>query len=61
MAKSFRAVPYIVKRDRHNHCYYVIRQKLPTLTIYKKPEGWYACTMYHKTLRDAIIYCAYGV
>lgn len=61
MAKSFRKVPYIVKRDIANHCYYVIVPNHPTFTIKKKPQGWYACTMYHKTLRDAIIYCAYGV
>ena len=61
MAKSFRKVPYIVKRDIANHRYYVIVPHRPTFTIHKKPQGWYACTMYHKTLRDAIIYCAYGV
>lgn len=61
MAKAFRPVPYIVKRDRSNNCYYVIRKNQPFLTIKKTDHGWYACTMYHKTLRDAIIYCAYGV
>lgn len=61
MAQSFRAVPYIVKRDIANRCYYVIQRGKQTLTIKKKPEGWYACTMYHKSLRDAIIYCVYGV
>ena len=61
MQKRFRQVPYIVKRDIANHCYYVIQRGKQTLTIKKKPEGWYACTMYHKSLRDAIIYCLYGV
>ena len=61
MRQSFRAVPYIVKRDIANQCYYVIQRGKQTLTIKKKPEGWYACTMYHKSLRDAIIYCVYGV
>lgn len=61
MSKSFRPVPYIVKRDIANRCYYVIQRGKPTLTIKKTSAGWYAYTMYHKTLRDAIIYCAYGV
>ena len=60
MQKRFRQVPYIVKRGIANH-YYVIQRGKPILTIKKKPEGWYACTMYHKSLRDAIIYCVYGV
>lgn len=55
MQKRFRQVPYIVKRDIANQCYYVIQRGKPILTIKKKPEGWYACTMYHKSLRDAII------
>ena len=61
MSQSFRQVPYIVKRDIANQCYYVIQRGKPILTIKKKPEGWYACTMYHKSLHDAIIYCVYGV
>lgn len=61
MKQYVRTVPYIVKRDIANHCYYVIQSGQTTLTIKKTPNGWYACTMYHKTLRDAIIYCVYGV
>ena len=57
-----RKPPYFVKRDRSTGSYYVFVDgyKHPIL-IQKKPAGWYACSQYHKTLRDAIIYAAYGV
>lgn len=38
MQKRFRQVPYIVKRDITNQCYYVIQRGKPILTIKKKPE-----------------------
>lgn len=59
-----RKPKYFVKREKHvegmRYWVYVEGYK-GILGIKKKPEGWYACSMYHKTLRDAIIYCAYGV
>lgn len=57
-----RKPPYFVKRDRStgSYCVYVTGYH-NTILIQKKPAGWYACTMYRKTLRDAIIYAAYGV
>ena len=60
--KNARKVSYFVKRDRNTGSYYVFVDcyKHPIL-IQKKPAGWYACSQYHKTLRDAIIYAAYGV
>ena len=59
--KNARQVNYVVKRDRSNECYYIIVGGKLQNTINKKERGWYACTMYHQTLRDAIIYCLYGV
>lgn len=60
--KNARKVSYFVKRDRNTGSHYVFVDGygIP-ITITKKPQGWYACTMYHQTLRDAIIYAAYGV
>lgn len=58
--KLFRKPTYHVRR--HDGKYYVFVDGYNTpITITKKPQGWYACTMYHKTLRDAIFYCLYGV
>lgn len=58
--KMFRKPAYHVRR--HDGKYYVFVDGYDNpITITKKPSGWYACTMYHKTLRDAIIYAAYGV
>ena len=59
--KNARQVNYVVKRDRANECYYIIAGSKPRKPIKKKEHGWYACNMYHQTLRDAIIYCLYGV
>ena len=60
--KMYRKPAYFVKRDRNtgSYCVFVDGYKHPIL-IQKKPAGWYACSQYHKTLRDAIIYAAYGV
>ena len=57
-----RKPPYFVKRDRSTGSYYVFVDgyKHPIL-IHKKPAGWYAVGLYHQTLRDAIVYCLYGV
>ena len=60
--KNARKVRYFVKRDRNTGSYYVFANGYThTILIQKKPNGWYACSQYHKTLRDAIIYAAYGV
>ena len=60
MFKNARKVSYHVRR--HDGKYYVFVDGYNSpITIQKKPQGWYACTMYHRTLRDAIIYAAYGV
>ena len=59
--KNERHVNYFIKRDKANKCYYIIAGGKLTHTIKKKEAGWYACTMYHQTLRDAIIYCLYVV
>ena len=60
--KMYRKPAYFVKRYRNIGSYYVFVDgyKHP-IRIQKKPAGWYACSQYHKTLRDAIIYAAYGV
>lgn len=64
MAKfsNARKVNYLVQRDRNTGYYYVIDLEInKTHTIKKTNNGWYAGTFYHRTLRDAIIYCVYGV
>lgn len=59
---STRKVSYFVKRDRNTGSYYVFVEGYNhPIIIQKKPAGWYACSQYHQTLRDAIIYAAYGV
>lgn len=58
--KNTRKTIYHVRR--HDSKYYVFVEGVTSpYPIRKTPNGWYACTMYHKTLRDAIIFCAYGV
>lgn len=60
--KNALKVSYFVKRDRNTGSYYVFVAGYPNpILIQKKPAGWYACSQYHQTLRDAIIYAAYGV
>ena len=60
--KMYRKPVYFVKRDRNTGSYYVFVDGYKhQILIQKKPAGWYACSQYHKTLRDAIIYAAYGV
>ena len=60
--KMFRKPAYFVKRDRNTGSYYVFVNVFQhPILIQKKPSGWYACSQYHQTLRDAIIYAAYGV
>lgn len=54
-----RKVPYFVKRA--HTCYWVYVAGCNPMSIQKKPGGWFSGAQYHKTLRDAIIYCAYGI
>lgn len=61
-----RKPSYFVKREKvYNKkptVYWVYVNGYPSpIRIEKKPAGWFACSLYHKTLRDAIIYAAYGV
>ncbi len=58
--KNTMKVIYAIKRDKANHCYYLMINDEVCNTIKRTDYGWYACTMYHRTLRDAIIYCLYG-
>lgn len=59
-----RKPKYFVKRVKHEdgmrYFVYVSGTPVPRIVI-KTCDGWYAQTLYHATLRDAIIYCAYGV
>lgn len=60
--KDARKVYYKVQRDRNTGHYFVINLAANRTHMIKKTNaGWYALSMYHPTLRDAIIYCAYGV
>lgn len=60
--KNARKVNYIVQRDRNTGHYFVVNTATNQSHMVKKTtNGWYAGTLYHPTLRDAIIYCAYGV
>lgn len=58
-----RKPKYFVKREKtpNGLRYWVYVQGVNPMLIEKKPNGWYSCTQYHATLRDAIIYCVYGV
>lgn len=63
--KNARQVHYFIKREKvynkkPTRYWLYIGQNKPQL-IEKKEAGWYASTCYHQTLRDAIIYCLYGV
>jgi len=56
-----REVAYSVTYDRKRQRRYVwIGGKLAG-SIKKREGQWYAGSKYHKTLRDAIIFLAYGV
>lgn len=58
--KNARQVNYFVKRI--DGVYWLhIGGKLAPLRIERKPGGWHANGVYHQTMRDAIIYCLYGV
>lgn len=62
--KNARQVNYYLKRRVHqegNSQYWLFVGEAQPYLIQKKEAGWYACTVYHQTLRDAIIYCLYGV
>lgn len=60
--KNARAVNYLVQRERSTGNYFVINLAYSKSDIIKKTtNGWYAQGIYHKTLRDAIIYTVYGV
>ena len=61
--KNARQVNYVVKRDRKTGNYFVVQfdRFNDTQVIKKTKSGWYAVGLYHQTLRDAIVYCLYGV
>lgn len=61
MAKNTREVHYKVYRNTNMKGYYNVVHGTKVSLIKKTTQGWYAGTCYHRTLRDAIIYCLYGV
>lgn len=60
---SVRKPPYFVKRVSKpgEPSSYHVHTRNNVERVTKKPQGWFACTRYHATLRDAIIYAAYGL
>lgn len=62
--KNARQVHYYIKRERKggkSQYWLYAGVGVGLALIEKKEAGWYARGIYHQTLRDAIIYCAYGV
>lgn len=62
--KNARQVNYFLKRAVHedgNSKYWLHISNIKMHLIEKKEAGWFAGSCYHQTLRDAIIYCLYGV
>lgn len=61
--KNARQVNYYIKRENKNgkliYWLYTTAGKLNL--IERKQGGWHADGTYHQTMRDAIIYCLYGV
>lgn len=58
-----RKPKYFIKREKKYGVihYWVYVQGTNPMLIEKKPGGWYAASFFHATLRDAIIYCVYGM
>lgn len=61
--KRARKVNYFIKRIKKDDemQYWLYTDERPMELILKLRDGWYAKTRFHQTLRDAIIYCLYGV
>lgn len=60
--KNARKVDYVVQRNRDNGNYHVLFNNYSQHEIIRKTSsGWYAGSLYHRTLRDAIVYVLWGV
>lgn len=60
---NVRKVPYLVKRvTKNGETHYRVLIGNDNHRISRKGKAeWYAKGRYHKSLRDAVIYCAYGL
>lgn len=56
-----RAVNYTITYSRPRATRYVWSEGKLIGRVTKKQGHWYAGSRYHKSMRDAIIYLAYGV